>query len=441
MTFTPFPHQFSDLAKFRQVLKTIDQLLGSGNNIDDVSLGYALHLNGIIRQRGSSSLSVEQQLEIIKLKPKSNQSPLTIARDVRRTFQLFGLLREVSGTFQITDRGRVIADTPPQSQITIEEKKSWLKGLHNLTLQQLDETSTFRPLKGIMELLADNPIETRLLVFVFTLKDESNEEIKRIKAIVDRISSGETDFETEIELAEISPSNARNSVKILPAIAEKLGLINRARKIASITPYGQTFLDLNYRQVPPISTEPTPVRIQSRYPFFRIIKKAEEFRRKWKPQDTEEGEVDFDPQDFTKRMAHLRERTDEHQDTLVKLYNIFQDKGWRIGIGNFDLFTEKGSIALLHEVKTLIAGDITDERLRIIDGLGKLMFYEAFDIPPLLTDKSVNLQKVFVFSMKPNKQEHIEFLKSIGIWVIWFNSNGEIDGESGAVTELNKLLS
>jgi ribosomal protein S19E (S16A) len=434
MPFVAFPHQFNDLIKLRQILQTTDALLKSGKEIDDESLGYTLFLKGLIKQRKPSSIPLSEQLDTIKRKPKSDQSPLTIARDIRRLFLLLGLIQRKNGKFQITERGRKIADTPPNSQMSIDEKKVWFEGLQNLVLRQSGASTTFRPLRVMLEMLADKPIETRLLTFAFTAMNESYGEIQRIKDIVDRISTRKTQFSVETASAEISESNARNSVKILPALAEFLGLIRRSGGVASLTPYGRTLLDRQVRQV-----TPAPPVTRRREPFFRIISSDEELRRKWKPTDTEAGEVDYDPQDETERLNRLRERVDEHQETLVKLRHLYDGKGWRIGIGNFDLLTEKGDIALLHEVKTL-AEDIRDERLRIIDGLGKLMFYEAFDVPPLLINKSARVQKIIVFSRKPLSQEHIDFLTKIGIWVIWFNQEGEINGEIAARDNLQKLL-
>jgi len=440
MPFVAFPHQFNDLIRLRQILQTIDALLKDGAMIDDESLGYTLFLKGLIKQRKPSELSLSKQLDIIKQKPKSDQSPLTIARDVRRLFLLSGLIEKVSeGKFRITDCGSKISNTPSGSKITIEEKKAWLEGLQNLALQQEGMSTSFRPLKVMLEMLSDRPIETRLLTFAFTVTDESDKEIKRVAAIVDRISSGKTQFLAELDSAGITESNARNSVKILPAFAEHLGLINRSGGIASLTPYGRTLLDRQTRQLKPARL-PLPTATIRREPFFRIIASDEELRRKWKPEDTETGEVDYDPQDEVERLNRLRERVDEHQDTLVKLRDIYHGKGWRIGIGNFDLLTEKDDTALLYEVKTLKEGDVTDERLRIIDGIGKLMFYEAFDAPLLLNNKTAKVQKVLVFNRKPISQDHINFLTKIGIWVIWFNEKNEIEGETTAKDRLQTLL-
>jgi hypothetical protein len=278
-----------------------------------------------------------------------------------------------------------------------------------------------------------------------------------VKTIIARASSHNTEFSDELQTAGITESNARNSVKILPALAEHLGLISRSGGVATLTPYGRTVLDkFTRRYIPvvapvthPVATTPpmtTPVPVTPstvtarRDPFFRIVTSETEVRRNWTPEDTEEGEVEYDAKDEAERQNRLRERTDAHQDTLAKFLQLFQGKNWRIGTGNFDILSEKADVALLAEVKTIIQGDISDERLRIIDGVGKLLFYEAFDVPSLLSNNQARVQKIMVFSKKPNSQEHVDFLTGKGIWVIWFNENGELDGELNAITELQRLL-
>jgi hypothetical protein len=185
---------------------------------------------------------------------------------------------------------------------------------------------------------------------------------------------------------------------------------------------------------------PTSTVTGRKDPFFRIIDSETELRRNWAPEDTEEGEVEYDAKDEAERQNRLRERTNEHQDTLAKLRRLFQGKNWRMGTGNFDLLLEKGNVALLSEVKTIKQGDISDERLRIIDGIGKLLFYEAFDVPSLLSNKEAKVQKIMVFSKKPNSQDHIDFLTKLGIWSIWFNDDDELDGEADAKSKLQSLI-
>jgi hypothetical protein len=458
MPFVAFPHQFNDPVRLRQMLQTIDRLVTARRPIDDDNLGYTLFLDGQIRQRTPSRLSRDQQLALIRQKPREDQSPLTIARDVRRLFLLTGMIeKEYGDRFHITQRGSRIVNTPMDSQMTATEKKAWLEGLLGLVLPE-DTLRNFHPFTVMLALLSDGPIDSKLLTFAFAVADESDAEITRVKTIVSRISSHRSQFSDEIGLAGITESNARNSVKILPALAEHLGLISRSGGVASLTPYGRTVLDRQRTQrgavapPAPLTTTPatTPTQITTptatravtarREPFFRIVTNETEVKRNWAPEDTEEGEVEYDAQDEAERQNRLRERTTEHQNTLARIMGAYLGKNWRMGTGNFDLLTEKGDIALLHEVKTLKQGDISDERLRIIDAIGKLIFYETFDVPSVLNNKEAKIQKVLVFSRKPNSQDHIDFLSKIGIWAVWLNERNEIDGEETAKDKLQRLL-
>lgn len=280
-------------------------------------------------------------------------------------------------------------------------------------------------------MLNHGEMDSKLLAFALTVANESDDELRRILGIIDRVKSRGSTFEQEIAAIELSEANARNNVKILPALAEQVGVIARSGGIARITPLGRSVLfQMTRKEVvtPPVAAVP-----RRKEPFFREITNDEELRRNWKPAPAEN--VDFDPKDEAERLAHLRDRTDEHQDILSKLRKMYAEKDWTTGIGNFDLLALKGEIALLHEVKTINA----NERLQIIDALGKLTYYEAFDVPSIIGDSQATVQKILVFSKRP-EQAHIAFLRKLGIWVIWFNSEGKLDGENDAKNAIGELL-
>jgi hypothetical protein len=147
MPFAAFPHQINDPIKLRRTLKVAKKLLESGNGIDDPSLGYSLFLNGIIRSRGYSG-SLRQQLKEIQKKEPSAQSPLRIARDLRRFFLLFGFMKKSHGQFRVTERGAILIKES-RSKLTKAEKRVWLEGLLNLRLPV--NATTFRPVKMMLE--------------------------------------------------------------------------------------------------------------------------------------------------------------------------------------------------------------------------------------------------------------------------------------------------
>lgn len=172
MPFTAFPHQISDPIKLRRTLQVAKKLLKSGKGIDDPSLGYTLFLKGIIRSRGYSG-TLRQQLKQIQNEEESAQSPLRIARDLRRFFLLFGFIEESKGQFQVTKRGEILIKAS-RSRLTKAEKKAWLEGLLDLRLPV--NGTTFRPVEMMLEMLVDGPVQTKALAFAFSVASESKKE-------------------------------------------------------------------------------------------------------------------------------------------------------------------------------------------------------------------------------------------------------------------------
>jgi preprotein translocase subunit Sss1 len=285
-------------------------------------------------------------------------------------------------------------------------------------------------------MLIDGSVQTKALAFAFSVASESKEEISRIRRIARRITLGKSTLDEELEKAGISAPNANDSVKILPALMEHVGLITRKAGATRLTPLGGTLLDRQVRQTGVFTVPAIP---QKKVPWFRIISPEDDLTVKWKPSDVEDGSIDYDPEDVLERAKLLKERTNIHQATLDKLRRLLEKK-WRLGEGNFDLLAERGKVALLTEVKSIKSGSTKDERLRIIDGVGKLFFYERVDVPSLLKNRKANIQKVMLFSQKPNRKEHITFLKRLGIWVLWLGVNGDVQGENASKKALMALV-
>jgi preprotein translocase subunit Sss1 len=290
----------------------------------------------------------------------------------------------------------------------------------------------------MLEMLVDGPVQTKALAFAFSVASESEKDTRRIRRLTRRITSGKSTFKKELEKAGISAPNANDSVKILPALMEHIGLITRKAGITRLTPFGRTLLDRQARQKRGLAPLATPQKSQKE-PWFRIISPEDDLTVKWKPSDVEDGDIEYDPEDVLERAKLLKERTNIHQATLNKLRRLLEKK-WRLGKGNFDLLAERGKVALLTEVKSIKSGSTKDERLRIIDGVGKLFFYETVDVPRLLKNRKANIQKVMLFSRKPNRKEHITFLKRLGIWVLWLGVNGDVQGEKASKKALMVLM-
>lgn len=422
MPFAAFPHQINKPIKLRRVLKVADKLLKSGKGIEDESLGYTLFLKGIIRSRKYSGTLVHQ-LDQIKKEDPSDQSPLTTARDLRRLFLLFGFVVETKDGFRLTERGRVIVKASG-SKLTERETEAWYEGL--LELKWPEDSPAYRPAKVMLEMLAEGPILTKSLAFAFNVTDEKKKSVAKVRRVAQRISTT-SELKKALKKAGIKFPSANNSVKILPPLMESVELISRQSRMSSLLPFGRTLIDNPSRWKP---TAKTP--LAKRESWYRVIAPDDDLKRRWKPAGVEARNVEFDP-------SLLRERTILHQATLEKLCKQFGKK-WRLCYGHFDLLAEKGGIAMLAEVKTLKAGNARDERLRIIDGVGKLFYYIGFNVPSALKRTKATIQKVMVFSRKPTSKEHVSYLRRLGIWVLWFDDAGKLSGDTTSLRSFGSLI-
>ena len=86
-----FPHQFNDLTKIFNALLAIKQLIDEETALKDENFGELLTRNEIYTYR-DKSLTIDEFLALEEEKPKANRGYLTVARDIRRLFELLGFL-------------------------------------------------------------------------------------------------------------------------------------------------------------------------------------------------------------------------------------------------------------------------------------------------------------------------------------------------------------
>jgi hypothetical protein len=145
------------------------------------------------------------------------------------------------------------------------------------------------------------------------------------------------------------------------------------------------------------------------------------------------------------RRALLEKRTKDHQEivrTIVtKLYAGKEDLILKDDQYSFDLLVEKKSRpqAILHEVKTNKRYNRADERHRVVEAVGQLFYYEHFNVPFELENKSAKTAKFVVFQNSPDN-DHVVYLKRCGIEVLWLR-NGDIDGEHSSLELLRQFVS
>jgi hypothetical protein len=86
-----FPHQFNNLNKLFNALAVVKQLVRDQTPLTDDNFGRQLTIKGIYTYR-NRGISVEQFLASEQEKPAANRGYLTVARDIRRFFELLGFI-------------------------------------------------------------------------------------------------------------------------------------------------------------------------------------------------------------------------------------------------------------------------------------------------------------------------------------------------------------
>lgn len=128
--------------------------------------------------------------------------------------------------------------------------------------------------------------------------------------------------------------------------------------------------------------------------------------------------MEFDPE-------IIRERTAEHEKLVSKFVELLQQHGLTCYEGNFDLLTEQAIEALLLEMKTI---DENNEREQIMKAVGQLGYYGYFDAPHFVS-AGKPVRKGIVLSRAPFQADHVEFLRSMDVYVFWLDEKSEVTGE------------
>ena len=151
-----------------------------------------------------------------------------------------------------------------------------------------------------------------------------------------------------------------------------------------------------------------------------------------------------DPVEAQRAREVLNERTVEHQRMISRLlrnlYSELPRTTWKHHPLSYDLLIDLSQVALLHEAKTVKDGDRADERRQIIKGIGQLLYYEWFDVPSDLDGDDATVLKVMLLERPPVDPNHVDFLRNLGIEVIWFAEDGAIDGHPHSLQVIQDAL-
>lgn len=409
-----FPHQISDLDKLFGALKVVSDLVRAGNDVaDDETLGVALATAGIYTFRGN--LTLAQALAREKTKIRANRGTETAARDLRRLFSLMNLIVKTTGPsrYVLTAAGTQLL----ASKAGDNRQAQWRSAMLNLSLET--EPGRFsHPYKIITRLVTAKPgIEKQKLLLALEANDDTDAEFSRIDELADL---------TVIKIIAalgVSESNAANSIKILPSIAQQLGdIIEKGGKcfsapITLITEEGTVAAPQEPPTAPKILAEVTPETIAE------------------SPAFTQSSSVVVD---LTDAIATRKARTIEHNKAVKLLASVLHKAKFKLHEFPYDcLAIDSKNRTILAEVKTL-DGSPVDERQQSERAIGQLKGYRFFSLPDKCNKNP--LVELAAFTRKP-AQKTIDFLKSSGIETIWLDSgNWKILDSKGAVVDFTPEL-
>lgn len=393
-----FPHQYSELARFRDTLELVRDLQVRGDNVfDDGVLGYALARARIYQFRGDAP-DLERRIEEEQRKPPGDQGARTAARESRRTLQLFGFL-DANGA--LTEAGAALLQEAPGTE---NEIRIWRQAVVNIALADA-QGNVSHPMRILLRILADRgPLPRIELALAFEAVDDSQGEYERVLSLLpvrDAIARG---------ALAVTEHMLNNSVKILPALALHLGLVaDRGDDLLAITEAGGMLLRSGFQfgdvAVTPAPANP-PIRRRRVGPRKRLVQGR---------GGTTSAAQDFaalTPDEQAEAVRLRLERTTRHNDVVAQVAAAFRER--------FAVYEDPASYdallvprnhpadCYLLEVKTL---DL-DEVAQTNRAIGQLSWYLWAYVRPEYPDGIVHFG--IVYDREPT-DETCRFLESLGI--------------------------
>ena len=383
-----FPHQFNDLDKLFNALLAVKQLIEEETPLKDDNYGELLTRNEIYTYR-DKTLTIDQFLAQEETKPRASRGYLTVARDIRRLFQLLGFLIvfEDKSAQLSTAAIQLLASPTPEIK-----KELWKNSFMQLGLEGTDGEIS-HPYRILLKLVQEKSgIETKKLMLALEAENNSEEEYQRILNLADNT------LEEIIAETGTSTSMARNAVKILPAIAEQLGDITRHNNRAY--PIGRIVITEDE-----ITTEvPEEAVNQQGVPYsqFRQVNSDEIAK------DPIFNEVSAVSIDLTESIRIRQDRLALHQQIVRKLALLCESRGFELFEGKFDCLASKPENTLLFEVKTIKEFN-SDQEKQTVKGVGQLKYYNFSIVHKQMG--IIDRQEFIVYSQQPNS-DLIEFCHS-----------------------------
>jgi len=394
-----FPHQFNDLSKLYRALEIVKELVDEGILLTDENFGEKLTREGVYTFR-DKSLTIEEFLRKELEKPASNRGYLTVSRDIRRLFELLG--------FITVHQDKSAELSPGAIELLNAETEGNKNALWRNSFQQLGLEGTdgeiSHPYRILLKLVNKFPgIETKKLMLCLEAENDSEEELKRV------LELAELSVDEIIDEIGTSKYMVANAVKILPAVAEQVGDIER----------------INYKAYPTSETVITEDEIiTEEHDELAKIKS----RSKSTVRSVTSEEIATDPSLSTIESANIdladainirQQRLTEHQEIVRQLARLNEEADYELFEGKFDCLAVNDEKALLYEVKTILDNN-SDQEKQTVKGVGQLKFYRYSIVFKEMGYESID--QFLVFSQKPSK-DISDFCRYEGIFVVWRNED------------------
>ena len=398
-------------------MRCLVQLTDEGADArDDGVFGPALVHVGVAGT-GHIPVSIDDYIRQQLKKSPSNQSFRTTARGLRELYRILGFIDDSGAQVEVTISGHQIAAFAGLA-LDAKQIEFWRRVIPDMIHDGGDGESS-HPYQVLLGLVARRPRITRAkCALALEARNDSRAELDRIVAL-----AGLSEDEIRGKIG-VTISNWNNAKKVLPKFAEQLGDVVRSGQ------QSYTLADAPGRAGTGIAIAQTAVP-----PAPRASRKVtpDGIARVGAVESFDEINIATDPEAAASSIRIRQERLRRHQLIVRKLAARLGDADATLYEDPFDILALINAQGFLVEIKTL-DGTNADERERVREALGQLLYYEAF-IPPA---GGRVIKKVACFE-GPISEAHHKWLNSFRIAVVWV-SDGRFVGDALATAALGTYL-
>ena len=407
-----FPHQINQLPRLTRGVGVFLELAESGADIDDDGIvGDALAKAKVYTFRSPGSQTIADLLESEHRKPKGSQGTRTCARELRRFFTLLGFIQQTStGEWQVSSSAKALLAFS-QNKLNASANDIWRQAL--LALELADEGGVSHPYQILLRLVFEMPgLPKPYSGLCLEARNDSDGEFTRIRGVAARPGP----VRTMDALA--GKHMAKNSIKILPPIAEQLGdLLNAGNRL---------YISAQVHDA--VASDETAI-ISS-----EAVQKL--FRRQYTPRPRDGGGARRE-QGVAEQSIRVYDpdrvgaRYNAHEDCLDRLSKVVPEHVNQLQ-AVYDLLLVGPAAAVLVEAKTIK----NDERRQVRMAVGQLFYYEHFDVAPVYPNKRI-LRVLLTDSMVSEDLQR--FLTKHEIGAVWIPTSGLVGGTEMGLANLREI--